>query len=355
MYPRLEIDLCKLRHNTKAIVKKCSEVGVNSIFLVTKVLAGDHKIIEALVNTGVTHLADSRMGNLKKFQIYKLPKVLLRLPMECEIEDTIKYVDISCNSELDTIKKLNNEAIKQEKTHHIILMFDLGDLREGIWYKSDYDHLINEIIFLSNIKLIGIGTNLTCYGGVIPTESNLGELLNIKNNIESKYQIKLDIISGGNSSSIPLILNGLIPNGINNLRLGESIYLGKETAFSQNINDLYQDCFELHAQIIELKDKPSVPIGELGMDAFGNKVNFIDKGIIKRAILGMGKQDVYPNNIIPIDENVVILGASSDHLILDVSKSSYKLGDVIKFKVNYGGLLQLMTSKYVQKIYYIYL
>ncbi len=351
MYPQIEINLNKLEHNVHTIVDSCKQAGIRHIFGVTKVLAGDLETIESVVSSGITHIAESRIENLQIVENYSLPKVLLRIPMACEIDDVIKYADISLNSEIDTIIKLNEKASNLHRIHQIILMFDLGDLREGIWFQDDYMSVIKKIIDLKNIKLIGIGTNLTCYGAVIPTVTNLTQLIKIKEEIENGFNIKLDIISGGNSSSLPLLFNDSLPVGINNLRIGEAFYLGRETAYEQDIKACYQDVFTLKAQIIELKTKPSLPVGETGVDAFGKKVEYEDVGFIKRAIVAVGKQDVYPSNIWPIDDTIHILGASSDHLIIDISKANYQLGDIISFRMNYGGLLQLMTSQYVKKEY----
>ena len=40
-----------------------------------------------------------------------------------------------------------------------------------------------------------------------------------------------------------------------------------------------QDTVKLVAEVIELKRKPSMPIGKIGKDAFGNTPVFEDKGI----------------------------------------------------------------------------
>ena len=55
--------------------------------------------------------------------------------------------------------------------------------------------------------------------------------------------------------------------------------------------------------------------------------------------------------MIPLDEKVDVLGASSDHLILDVTKSDreYKVGDTVQFTLEYGAVLRLATSEYVTK------
>jgi predicted amino acid racemase len=351
MFPSLQINLTKLTHNVATLVALCQENQIKTIFGVTKVLAGDQLAIDAMIKGGITHLADSRIENLRRLKDLALPKVLVRLPMTSEVDEVVRIADISLNSEIETIRQLNQAAEKQNTDHGIILMFDLGDLREGIWFESDYLSLVTEILTLKHIHLKGIGTNLTCYGGVIPTPTNLSQLLTIKTKIESYFNIQLEIISGGNTSSLHLLYKNILPAGINNLRLGEGFFLGRETAYEADLKALYQDVFELQAEIIELKEKPSIPIGEIGVDAFGHKPSFTDKGTIIRAIVGIGKQDVYPSNIEPIDPEVIILGSSSDHLILDVTKGNYKLGDLVRFKLSYGGLLQSMTSPYVKKQY----
>ncbi|HNZ50978.1 MAG TPA: ornithine racemase Orr [Bacilli bacterium] len=353
MYPCIEINFPKLKQNATTLLELCRNNGIDSCFLVTKMLAGDLKTASWLAQFGFTHLADSRLENLIKFKTIPLPKVLLRLPMKSEATMVVKNVDISLNSELLTIFKLNKAAIRQNKVHQIIFMFDLGDLREGHFFKDDYLETIKIIKQLVGIKLIGIGTNLTCYGGVIPTHDILKELVNIKNRIEENFHINLPIISGGNSSSIMLLLHKELPQGINNLRLGESIVLGRETAYGNKIPNTYADAFLLKAEIIEVKTKPSYPLGTIGMDAFGEVPKIKDQGLMKRALLAIGKQDILPENMQPLDSQLNIIGASSDHLILDLGTRDYQVGDIITFTINYPGLLQLMTSKYVKKTYLI--
>ncbi len=279
-----------------------------------------------------------------------VPKVLLRLPMLSEASEVVKYADISMNSELETIKALNNAAKEAGTQHKIIVMTDLGDLREGVW-PADLMAFVEEITTLDNIIIEGLGVNLTCYGGVVPDENNLGQLCDLAGELEARFELKLNIISGGNSSSLYLLDRNSLPDGVNNLRPGEALVLGRETAFGDAIENTHQDIFTLKTQIVELKEKQSVPIGTIGMNAFGETPTFTDRGMRKRAILGIGKQDVDPDNLVPRDGNLIVLGASSDHLIVDVTDSveELKVGDVVEFDVDYGSLLQLSTSEYVLK------
>ncbi|AEM78613.1 LOW QUALITY PROTEIN: hypothetical protein Thewi_1190 [Thermoanaerobacter wiegelii Rt8.B1] len=350
MYPLLRINLEKLRKNTQTIVNLCEKRNIKVVG-VTKVFCAIPEIAQTMVKGGVEILGDSRIKNLKKLQHIPVPKMLLRIPMKSEVEEVIKYADISLNSEIDTIKSLSEEAKKQRKIHEIILMVDLGDLREGV-LKEDVIPIVEQIVKLEGIRLRGIGTNLTCYGSVIPTPDILEELVEIKNSINKKFNLNLDIVSGGNSSSLYLVQNGLIPRGITQLRIGEAIVLGRETAFGDRIPHTYDDVFTLEAQIVELKEKPSYPRGILGMDAFGERQVYVDRGIMKRAILAVGKQDVNMNDLIPMDSSIELIGSSSDHLIVNVTNSQYpyNVGDIIKFKLRYGGILSCSTSEYVEKV-----
>ena len=233
-YPRLEISLDKITHNTQVVAGICNRQGIR-VAGVTKVFCGDPEIAGAMVDGGIDILADSRLENLKKLKEFPLPKLLLRLPMLSRAKAVVEFADISLNSEIETIKALSEAAIAQGKRHEIILMFDLGDLREGIFDKNELSQTVEQLLQLKGVILIGIGTNLTCIGGVIPTPENLSRLTRHKRALESRFDLHLDVVSGGNSSSLYLIEEGSMPDGINQLRLGESIVLGRETAYGRQL------------------------------------------------------------------------------------------------------------------------
>lgn len=354
MYPRLTIDLGKVKKNLDTVSKETKKGGC-SLMIVTKSFCADRKIADLISkHPDVDYFADSRIQNIKAYSDLDKEKVLLRLPQACEVEEVVRYADISFNSEIETIRLLDKEAKKQGKTHKIVLMIDLGDLREGIFFSEEdtINKTVEEILKLSNICLYGLGVNLTCYGAVIPKYDNLSVLTGLVKKLEKKYNIKPEMISGGNSSSYYLIEKGELPAGINNLRLGEAFILGNETAYGARIPGTVNDAVILEAQIIELKIKQSIPIGEIGMDAFGQKPYYEDRGNRKRAILAIGKQDADVGSMTPVDPKIDILGASSDHLIMDVTESyDYKVGDIIQFTLGYGGLLKAATSPYVSRFY----
>ena len=360
MYPRLLVDLNKLKSNLDAVAEITKEQGGCSLMIVTKGLCADPEMAKLVANhPAVDYMADSRVMNIRTYaeEARKNGKmtVLLRIPMHAEVADVVKYVDLSFNSELSTIRLLNEEAGKIGVKHNVLLMIDLGDLREGIFYQNEDQifEAVGEIIKMENINLYGIGVNLTCYGAIIPKNDNLSNLVAIARKIEEKFGIRLEMVSGGNSSSIYLIGKGELPEGINNLRLGESFLLGNDTAYGEKLPRTVSDTLVLEAQIVELKEKPSLPIGEVGVDAFGQKPYYEDRGVIRRAIIAIGKQDTDIDSMEPLDEKIDILGGSSDHIILDVTKSDteYKVGDVVRFVLGYGGMLKTATSPYVEKAY----
>jgi predicted amino acid racemase/arginase family enzyme len=350
--PEVLIDIKKIRENTKTLVDFCKSKGI-SVTGVTKVTCGMPLVGKAMLEGGVVSLGESRIENIERLRSSGInaPIMMLRIPPLSTVEEIIKTVDISLNSELSVIQSLSEAAFKKGKVHKIVLMVDLGDLREGIW-PSDLLDITREILDLKGVLIAGIGTNLTCFGGVLPSRKNMHELVGYAEKIEETFGINLEIISGGNSSSLPLLMEGGMPARINHLRLGESIVLGRETVKGSLWPGCHHDAFQLSAEVIELKKKPSVPIGETGRDAFGETHEFSDKGEILRAILSVGREDVVIEHLSPVDQKITVLGASSDHLLLDVTESDLpiKLGDKINFNLTYGALLASMTSSYVKKI-----
>lgn len=353
MYPRIVADLPKLKENLCFLTDLCHSQGIMAA-IVTKVFCADPVIVGLINSSDADMIADSRTQNLSGMKTDK-PRLLLRIGMQSETDAIVSCSDVSMQSELGTVLKLDESAKKLGKIHRVILMVDMGDLREGI-FNTDYSLILDTakaIVNANNLELYGIGVNLTCYGGILPDENNLGGLVKIKERLESDLGVSIPIVSGGNSSTMGMLLDKAVPNGVNHLRLGESFVLGNDTAVGKPVKGLNTDCFVLEAEIVELKTKPSKPIGKSGPNAFGEYLEYPDRGMMKRAILAIGRQDVTVEGLTPIDENVEIIGASSDHLIVNLtnSKSEYKVGDVLRFIPYYGALLRLYTSKYVDKTY----
>jgi len=349
--PVLTIDLERIEKNARAIVSICREHNIK-VAGVTKATCGMPQVARAMIRGGIQEIGESRLENIHRLRASGIncPLILLRIPPLSEVDEIVASVDISLNSELSVIKSLSDAAERRGIVHKIILMLDLGDLREGIW-PDDLMPMAREIIDLPGVRIVGIGTNLTCYGGVIPTWENMGALAEYARSLKARFSVKLSYISGGNSSSLSLLASGKMPEAINHLRIGEAILLGRETVHRNPWPGTFQDAFLLSSELIELKEKPSLPLGEISENAFGVKSAFVDKGNIIRGILNVGREDVNVEGLRPVDRKLTILGASSDHLLIDVTAAgtSLKLGDRLLFEVNYAALLSAMSSVYVQK------
>lgn len=345
--PRLEIDLSRIQHNARALVERLASIGV-SVMGVTKVALGNVDIAKTLVEAGVTTLGDSRIENIQKMRQggVEATFVLLRTPLISQIDQVIEYADISFNTEMEVIEQLSQAAASAKKTHRIVLMVELGDLREGI-LPEDLDDIVRRSIHCPNIRVSGIGTNLACLGGVKPDRHNMGQLSELAQSLETKFGLTMEIISGGNSANFDWLVECRDPGKINNLRLGEAIFLGCETLNRRPIQGLHTDAVTLVAEVIESKTKSSLPSGEIVQDAFGSKRTFEDKGNIHHAILAIGRQDVLISGL--MTDEVDILGSSSDHLIVDSRQKRLGVGEEVRFRLTYGALLAAMTSPYVKK------
>lgn len=351
--PSLEIDLDKITFNTTQIVQRCHAHRID-VLGVTKGFCALPQIVNAIIRGGVQGLADARLENIVALRSggFNQHITMLRIPRLSRTHQVVATANASINSELVVIKALSLAGRPGRKPHEIILMVDVGDLREGVMPENVLE-TAHKISLMKGIRLAGLGTNMGCFGGVLPSMTNLGLLAQLGKDIEYKLGIELDVISGGGTSTLKIIEEHKIPPGINQVRVGEGILLGTDTTHGQTIPYLSQEAFILKAEVIEVKSKPSVPIGKVGRNAFGDIPTFQDRGIRKRAIVALGRQDVATDGLCPLDHNTFILGASSDHMILDVEEfaSEIKVGSQIAFRPNYHGILNLCSSKYVNKVY----
>jgi ornithine racemase len=347
----LVIDLEAIEHNTRVIAGLLPGTAVVGV---TKMTCGDGNVADAMLHGGVSALGDSRHVNL-----WNLRRVGIRAPLwllrsaEPELAlETVRAADISLNCELQTIRALDRAAERLGEIHGIVVMVDVGDLREGV-LPEELIPLLKKVRELRHVRVEGLGTNLTCWGFVVPTEDNLGELLGLARDAEEIIGHRL-LVSGGNSSTLPLAFRNGMPSGVDNLRIGESILLGNNVLTSEPLlGSLRLDAFVVHAPVVECRVKPSVPRGVLNpLNTFGTTPVFPDRGRRRRAICALGRQDALPEGLRPLDPRIEVLGASSDHLILDVEDldTPPRLGEPIAFIPGYAASLQLFTSPYVHKV-----
>ncbi|MFO7809797.1 MAG: alanine racemase [Candidatus Delongbacteria bacterium] len=323
--------------------------------VVSKLLCGNKAYIKELLNLDISQVADSRISNLKIIKSIKpeIETIYIKPPAKHSVNSVIKYADISLNTSISTIRLLSDEAVKQEKKHKIIIMIEMGELREGIM-RDDLMNFYAKVFELPNIEVEGIGTNLACLYGILPNNDKLIQLSLYKQLIESKFNKKIPLLSGGASVTIPLIFNKLLPRGINHFRVGETLFLGTDVYHDTTYKKMHNDVFRLFAEIIELIEKPVTPMGEMGTNVQGEsvEVNEDDFGrTSKRALIDLGLLDIEENQIMPLEENMEIVGASSDMIVIDLgdNEKNYKVGDFLEFRMNYMGTVRIMNSKYIEK------
>lgn len=323
--------------------------------VVSKLLCGNKDYLEELLKFNIQQICDSRVTNLKNVKQINpnIETIYIKPPAKRAIKNIVQYADISMNTEYQTIKLLSDEAQKQKKIHKIIIMIELGELREGIM-RDDLIDFYSSVFNLKNIEVVGIGANLSCLYGVLPNHDKLIQLSLYKQLIEAKFNTKIEYVSGGSSVTIPLIFQNLLPKGINHFRVGESLFLGTDVYNNSRLKKMETDVFILYAEIIELIEKPQLPDGEMGTNVEGHSITF-DQGLTGktsyRAIVDIGLLDVDDQHITPIDTNCSIVGGSSDMLVIGISENAnnYKVGDLLKFHLDYMGTLRILNSKYIEK------
>ncbi|WP_439437528.1 alanine/ornithine racemase family PLP-dependent enzyme [Salinivibrio costicola] len=349
-YPKIELDCAKISLNTQRLIEQLTLKGM-TVTPVTKSCLGHPIIANTLIDAGATMLADSRVDNIKRMREagVTVPTLLIRSPMLSQIERVVIDCDISLNTEITVIQKLSDAAGRCNRIHQIIIMVELGDLREGVM-PDNLINLINDVIKLPNITLKGIGTNLTCRYGVEPDDINMQLLSDLAEHIETTFSIKLDIISGGNSGSINWVLAHQGQTRINHLRLGEAIFLGLVPKNQPQISGLSSTAITLTAEVIESSQKPSYPWGKRGVNAFGETISLQNRGQVNQAILALGRQDVCIDGLHP-PSGMTIVSSCSDHLMVETPEKMLAVGETVTFGLDYSAFLSAMTSEFVDKVY----
>ena len=346
-YPQLEFDLALLRSNADAVISRCRGMGIR-VCGVVKGVDGLPEAARVLRAAGAEELGTSRLEQVAKCRAAGVPGpwLLIRIPGLTELPDVVALCETSLQSEWPTLLALEEECLRQNKTHRVIVMTDLGDLREGFWDKKELVDVCERVEReLPHVQLAGIGVNLTCYGSTKPTPEKMNELVGLARQVEQRIGRKLEIVSGGATSSFTLVHWGTMPAGVNHLRIGEAILLGKDLQVDWGIRDmdyLHMDALTLRAEVVEVKDKPTYPIGEFAIDAFGRKPVYEDRGIRRRAILALGRADVGElESLIPREPGLTVIGGSSDHCIVDVEDCPRRLqvGDIVEFSLCYSHML----------------
>ncbi len=359
----LHINVSEIRNN---IAKLNKFLKANNIewSLITKVFSGDKEFMKQILTPdiieGIHSVGDSRLSSLKNLREVnsELITIYIKPPAKAYVDDVVKYADISLNSSLDTIKALNIAARKQKKIHKVIIMIEMGELREGVNRQSLAD-FYEKVFKLDNIEVVGIGSNLGCMYGIEPTYDKLLQLNLYKELIEMKHGTKLDLLSGGSSITLPLVENKTIPQGINHFRIGEAAFFGTCPLDNKQFQDLNTDTFNFYTQIIELEEKDIVPDGVISEASVGHSAEFEDADLGKKtykAILDFGLLDVDQEGLTADDPDIKFVGITSDMTVIDLGKNrdsngkkKYKVGDMICLDPSYIAVARLLHSKFMDR------
>jgi predicted amino acid racemase len=347
--PRIEADLDKIEQNTRILVDRLAPVGIR-VTGITKAVLGSPAIAAAMLRGGACGLGDSRVPNLARLAgLNRSPsRTLIRSPMLSQVGRVVVVADVSLNTEAVVLAALDRAAYREKRTHGIILMVELGDLREGIAI-DDAPEAVRAVLGHPSLRLVGLGGNLACQNGVVPDDRNMGVLSGLVDTTELRHGISLEIVSGGNSANLGWALDSHDVGRIDELRLGEAILLGVDPLYRTPISGLHTDAFTVTAEVIEVAVKPAEPWGDRAQAAFGAAAVRTGSGTVRQAILALGHQDVALAGLQP-PAGITILGMSSDHVVVDLGDHAVAVGDEIDFGVAYGALLQAMTSPFVAKV-----
>lgn len=332
--------------------------------LITKVFSGDKEFLKHVLTDDVIQqinsVGDSRLTSLKNLKEVNpdMRTIYIKPPAKAYAEEVVNYADISLNSSFSTIKALNEEAGRQGKIHKVIIMIEMGELREGV-NRDDIMDFYEKVFNMPNIDVIGLGSNLGCMYGIAPTYDKLLQLALYKELIAARFNKDLQLISGGTSITLPMIEQGSIPPEINHFRVGEAAFFGVSPLNNEPFDKLHTDTFEFSANIIELEEKKLVPDGILSDANIGHTAEFDENDVNEtshKAILDFGLLDVDKSDIDTSDPNLQFVGITSDMLVVDIGnnrtkegKKKYNIGDQLKFTPNYMAVARLLNSKFIDK------
>lgn len=348
----ISVDCERVRANAAAVVAMCAVRGVK-VTGVTKCCCGEPALARAMLLGGITMLGDSRLDNVRRLREsgFDCEVWLLRSPALSEIDDVVRSTEVSLNSEVVVVEALS-EASQQHGTRHgVLLMVDTGDRREGV-LPEEAVPAAEAIEALPGIDLVGVGTIVAEICGALPTRENHQFIVDVAEDVEKALGRRLQWISGGISSSLPFVDAGTLPSRINHLRVGESILIGSEetTGYSRPIP--HREVFFVTAEVIEVIRKPWLPIGPLGPDANMCFRQWDDRGHRRRAIVALGEQDVRTQHLTPRRPGVEIIGANSDHLVLDVedAQPAVHVGESLNFVARYCAVAAAWSNRLVRRI-----
>lgn len=347
--PRIEVDLGKIRDNTRYLVGKLKPRGI-SVTGVTKAVCGNPAVANAMLDGGARGLADSRISNIERMRKAGLACAItmLRTPIPSQAEQTVRSCETSYNTEISVMRMLGAAARKSNRIHNVILMVEMGDMREGI-LPENLQACVREVLGIKGVALKGIGANFACLRGMVPNTVTMAELSELANDTEVICGHRMKTVSGGNSANLQWAFEPNRGNRINDIRLGESILLGVDPVTGEHISGLHIDAFTLLADVIETKAKSSSALSAQ-VKSTNSTIHLVpDHFHDERSILAIGHQDTDISGL-SMPHHLKFQGATSDHMVLAAATSELCVGAEVKLQMNYSALMRAMSAPDITKV-----
>ena len=98
-----------------------------------------------MLQAGVGSLGDFWIENIERMRQSGIAGriMLIRSPMLSQVKRVVASADLSVNTEIEVLLALSHAATIAGKTHEVLLMVELGDLREGIM-PADLENMVQK-------------------------------------------------------------------------------------------------------------------------------------------------------------------------------------------------------------------
>jgi predicted amino acid racemase len=350
----LRLNRDALRANVAELDRRTAAHGV-AYGVVSKLLCGTEPFLRELLALRPREVMDARVSNLAAVRRIDpdVRTVYIKPPAPGAADDVVQVADASLNSEIATLAALDAAAARHGVRHGVFVMVEMGDLREGVM-EDRVQEFVGRALRFDHLRLEGLGANFNCLNGTLPSRDKLARLARLRSRIEERYERTLRWVSGGSSVVLPMLFDGEVPPEVNHLRIGETLYYGRDLVTGRTFDGMRDDVFELEAEVVEVAEKPDRPSGPFGEAPLGAADAASESGPVgatRRALLDAGWLDLEPHLLTPTEPGIEVVGVSSDMTVLDVGRRAAvtRVGERLRFSVGYMGALKLLHSPYVDK------
>lgn len=349
--PILRIDAAKLRSNLAYVKAECDRRGV-ALMGVVKGCHAHPGICRLFAEAGIAALGAARVRHAAPIAAAGCAPWMVALPPVHRAGDVARSFPVSFNSEAATLEALSAAAGAARVRHEVMLMVEVGDLREGVM-PGQVVEVARRCLELEHrfFGFKGLAAHFGCMSGLIPTPDSVGRLIHAAEAVQAALGRRPEALSVGGSDFLRLVEAGPLHPGITQVRMGYAMLLGKHPDSLDGHPRLVRDAVLFEAEVLEVKDKPSMPFGITGINAFGERLSFVDRGVRKRAVLGFGALETESRGLVPVLPGMELIGVNSNYSVYDVTDCPVEVlpGQRLRFRMNYKALAQAFHSGLVDK------